>query len=105
MRGQGISRQNPHRLLSGLSESSDGPQRPRGLPRRGEGRELLHAVGPAFDQIDAGLATLGELREKPARTVRLTAGGHAVNSVLWPKLAKFLPGTRTSRSKSPLTAA
>ena len=55
------------------------------------GERLLRAVGPAFDQIDAGLATLGELRGKPAGTVRITAGDHAVNSVLWPKLARFLP--------------
>jgi len=34
---------------------------------------------------------LSALREKPAGTIRITAGDHAVHSVLWPKLAKFLP--------------
>lgn len=55
------------------------------------GERLLHAVGPAFEQIETGLAALSELREKPAGTIRITAGDHAVASVLWPKLKKFLP--------------
>jgi DNA-binding transcriptional LysR family regulator len=33
---------------------------------------------------------LSELREKPAGTIRITAVDHAVDTVLWPKLAKFL---------------
>ena len=55
------------------------------------GERLLRAVGPAFDQIEAGLAALGELREKPAGTIRITATENAAASVLWPKLAHFLP--------------
>ena len=55
------------------------------------GERLLRAVGPAFDQIDAGLAALGELRDKPAGTVRITAGDHPAATLLWPKLARFLP--------------
>ena len=54
------------------------------------GERLIEAVGPAFDQIDAGLAALSEMREKPAGTIRITAGDHAVASILWPKLAPFL---------------
>ncbi|MEK0083037.1 LysR family transcriptional regulator [Geminicoccaceae bacterium SYSU G07066] len=56
------------------------------------GERLLHAVGPAFDQIDAGLAALSALRDRPAGTIRITAGDHAVRTILWPKLARFLPG-------------
>src|SRR4051794_35473447 len=55
------------------------------------GERLLRNVGPHLDEIDAELATLSELREKPAGTIRITAGDHAIRSVLWPKLAKFLP--------------
>lgn len=55
------------------------------------GERLLQAVGPAFDQIEAGLAALGELREKPAGMIRITAGEHAAETILWPKLAQFLP--------------
>src|SRR3954469_10847006 len=54
------------------------------------GERLIEAVGPAFDQIAAGLATLSEMREKPAGTIRITAGDHAVASILWPKLAPLL---------------
>jgi DNA-binding transcriptional LysR family regulator len=54
------------------------------------GERLLRSVGPRFEEIEAELETLTEFREKPAGTVRITSGDHAVHSVLWPKLAKFL---------------
>jgi DNA-binding transcriptional LysR family regulator len=55
------------------------------------GERLLRTVGPQFEEIEAGLAALNELREKPAGTIRITAGEHAANVVLWPALARFLP--------------
>jgi DNA-binding transcriptional LysR family regulator len=55
------------------------------------GERLLRSVGPRFDEIEAELAGLSELREKPAGTIRITAGEHAAVSVLWPALAKLLP--------------
>jgi DNA-binding transcriptional LysR family regulator len=55
------------------------------------GERLLHNIAPRFEEIEAELAALRELREKPAGTIRLTAGDHAIRSVIWPKLAKFLP--------------
>ncbi len=55
------------------------------------GERLLRAVEPAFDQISAGLAALGELRDKPAGTVRITATENVAASVLWPALARLLP--------------
>ncbi len=55
------------------------------------GEHLLHHLRPRFEEIDAELLALGELRDRPAGTIRITAGGHAADSVLWPKLAKFLP--------------
>ena len=48
-------------------------------------------MGPRFEEIEAELEALSDLRDKPAGTIRITAGDHAVNSILWPKLAKFLP--------------
>jgi DNA-binding transcriptional LysR family regulator len=54
------------------------------------GERLLQTVGPWIEEIEAELEALSELREKPAGTIRITAGEHAVHSVLWPKLAKFL---------------
>jgi DNA-binding transcriptional LysR family regulator len=55
------------------------------------GERLLQAVGPRFDEIDAALAALSELREKPAGAIRITTGEHAAEVVLWPALAKLLP--------------
>src|SRR6267143_884330 len=53
----------------------------------------LVAVGRerSFTKAAAELGALNALREKPAGTIRITAGDHAIHSVLWPKLAKFLP--------------
>jgi DNA-binding transcriptional LysR family regulator len=55
------------------------------------GERLLRIVGPRFEEIDAELAALRELREKPAGTIRITATDYAADTILWPKLAKFLP--------------
>src|SRR3712207_2123827 len=55
------------------------------------GERLLRAVGPALDQIDTGLAALGELREKPAGTIRITTHEHTVRVALWPALERLLP--------------
>src|ERR687893_746168 len=54
------------------------------------GERLLRNVGPRFDEIEAELDALSDLREKPAGTIRITVGDHAYKSVLWPKLAKLL---------------
>jgi DNA-binding transcriptional LysR family regulator len=55
------------------------------------GERLLRSVAPRLEGIGAELEALSELREKPAGNIRITAGDHAIHSVLWPKLAKLLP--------------
>jgi DNA-binding transcriptional LysR family regulator len=55
------------------------------------GERLLRTVGPRLEEIDAELTSLCDLRGKPAGTVRITAGEHAAQTVLWPKLSKLLP--------------
>lgn len=55
------------------------------------GKRLLETVGPRFEEIEAELAALGELRGKPAGTIRITAGEHPAISVLQPALRRFLP--------------
>jgi DNA-binding transcriptional LysR family regulator len=55
------------------------------------GARLFRTVGPRFEEIDAELAALTELREKPAGTIRITTGEHAAEAILWPVLAEFLP--------------
>ena len=56
------------------------------------GERLLRAAGPRLDEIDAELAALSELRDKPAGTIRITAHDHAVRAVLWPALREVLAG-------------
>lgn len=55
------------------------------------GERLARTVGPRLDEIEAEIAALSALREKPAGTIRITAGEHAADAILWPALAKFLP--------------
>ena len=55
------------------------------------GERMLGAIGPHFDGIEAELAALNELRDKPAGTIRITTGMHAAETILWPALAKLLP--------------
>ena len=50
------------------------------------GERLLQAIGNRFDEIEAELDALTELREKPAGTVRLTSGDHVLRTLLLPKL-------------------
>jgi DNA-binding transcriptional LysR family regulator len=54
------------------------------------GERLLRTVGPRFEEIDTELDALSELREKPAGTIRITATDYAADTILWPKLTKFL---------------
>lgn len=53
------------------------------------GERLLATLRPALDEILAGLAALGELREKPAGIVRINAGRHAAYSLLLPAVCRF----------------
>jgi DNA-binding transcriptional LysR family regulator len=55
------------------------------------GERLLRSIGPRFDEVDAELQAVAELRDKPAGTIRLTATENAAASVLWPVLERFLP--------------
>ncbi len=55
------------------------------------GQRLLDSIGPHFDGIDAGVAALNELRDKPTGTIRLTTAEHAAETVLWPALDRLLP--------------
>jgi DNA-binding transcriptional LysR family regulator len=55
------------------------------------GDRLLQSIGPRLDEIDAELAALRELRDRPAGTIRITVDEHGFNSALWPALRKLLP--------------
>ncbi|RZI75930.1 MAG: LysR family transcriptional regulator [Pseudomonas sp.] len=55
------------------------------------GQRLFDSVSVRFDEIDHEIATLSELREKPAGTVRINADDIAIETLLWPALRKVLP--------------
>ncbi|MGZ2380527.1 LysR family transcriptional regulator [Rhizobium brockwellii] len=55
------------------------------------GERLLVSIGPRLDEIESELAALSAFREKPAGTIRINAGEHAADTVLWPALEKLLP--------------
>jgi DNA-binding transcriptional LysR family regulator len=54
------------------------------------GDKLLSTLGPAFDSIGARLESLGEFRDKPSGTIRVTAPEHAATTLLWPVLRQLL---------------
>jgi DNA-binding transcriptional LysR family regulator len=47
-------------------------------------------VGPRFEEVETELAALNALRQKPAGTIRITAGDHPAVTLIWPKLSKAL---------------
>lgn len=55
------------------------------------GEQLLASLRFAFDEIETQLVALGELRDRPAGTIRITAGQHAADTVLFPVIAELLP--------------
>ena len=55
------------------------------------GERLLVMIGPRLEGIEADLAALSELRDKPAGNIRITASEHAAETILLPKLMKLLP--------------
>ncbi|MGH6617485.1 LysR family transcriptional regulator [Sphingomonas sp.] len=55
------------------------------------GERLIETLRPAIEDIDAKLAALGRLRDKPAGTIRINAAEHAARSILWPAVERLLP--------------
>lgn len=62
----------------------------RGVSPTDAGERLLLAAAPRFEEIEAELSAVAELRDKPTGTIRLTASEHAADTVLWPRLGHFL---------------
>src|SRR6516164_8516622 len=54
------------------------------------GERLLRNIGPRFDDTEAEIAAVRELREKPSGTIRVTATEFAIDTLLVPKLAPLL---------------
>ena len=62
----------------------------RSLSVTAAGERLYVNVASRFEEIDAEVAAVEELRDKPMGTIRITSAEHAANSVLWPKLSAVL---------------
>jgi DNA-binding transcriptional LysR family regulator len=73
------------------SASGRSPAPPGSVAPTEAGERLLRAAGPRLEEIDAELAALSELRERPSGTIRIMAHDHALRTVLWPALARLLP--------------
>src|ERR1700761_9086167 len=46
------------------------------------GERLMRVSAPRLDEIEAELAALNDLRDRPSGTIRITAHDHAVRAVL-----------------------
>ncbi|MCS6471885.1 LysR family transcriptional regulator [Burkholderia thailandensis] len=55
------------------------------------GERLIQSVGPRLDEIEAELSALSALRDTPAGVVRIAAGEHAADLLLWPVIERLLP--------------
>lgn len=55
------------------------------------GEQLFNKLAPRFEEIEADLAEVFELRDSPRGTLRISATDYAANAVLWPRLATFMP--------------
>jgi len=55
------------------------------------GERLWRAVGPRLEEVEAELEALGELRAKPAGTIRISASDYAAHALLLPRLTALLP--------------
>ena len=54
------------------------------------GERLLQSLAPRIEEIEADIANLMELREKPSGTVRITLSDYALEDLVWPKLRPVL---------------
>lgn len=55
------------------------------------GVRLLATLAPRFQEIEAALLAVTDLRERPAGSLRIGAPGHAAATILLPALARLLP--------------
>jgi len=55
------------------------------------GERLLRNIGPRFDEIEAELAALNDLKDQPSGTIRVTASQNVAENILCPVIEKLLP--------------
>ncbi|MGL5699639.1 MAG: LysR family transcriptional regulator [Kluyvera sp.] len=54
------------------------------------GEKLFQRLSPHLQEIESEIAALRDTRDKPAGNIRLTAGEHAMNTVIWPRIKPFM---------------
>lgn len=54
------------------------------------GDRLFNNVAPRFEDIDAEVLAVKELRNKPVGAIRITSAEYPANNILWPKLSAVL---------------
>lgn len=89
----GISQSAVSHSINGLEESLGMRlliRTTRGAAPTEAGERLLSNLAPYYSGIQAELAALTELREKPSGTIRISAHDHPAKTILWPKLAPLL---------------
>lgn len=55
------------------------------------GERLIATLGPMLHDLDAAVASLGELRDRPSGTIRITTVEHAAKTIIVPALKRMLP--------------
>jgi DNA-binding transcriptional LysR family regulator len=53
------------------------------------GERLIETLRPALEEIDAGIASLTELRDRPVGTIRITTSEQAGRTLLWPAVDRL----------------
>lgn len=56
------------------------------------GERLLQTLSPMLKDMEAALASLGDLRDRPTGTIRLTTVEHAAKTILMPAMKRMLAG-------------
>lgn len=54
------------------------------------GERLLSTLGPMLHDLDAAIASLSELRDRPSGTIRITTVEHAAKTILMPAMKTLL---------------
>lgn len=55
------------------------------------GERLIATLGPMLHDLDSAIASLGELRDRPVGTIRITTVEHAAKTILVPAMKRILP--------------
>ncbi|WP_196209148.1 LysR family transcriptional regulator [Citrobacter sp. Res13-Sevr-PEB04-36] len=89
----GVSQSALSHAIRGLEERLDVrllTRTTRSVAPTDAGERLINNISPRFDDIEAELLALTDIRQRVAGNIRLTLGEHALHSTVWPALQPFL---------------